>query len=512
MAPPDNPTRLQGLRRLARSLGAKLIVLVLIFLAVPAIVYDQFKSADREKSQILLTLVQDQGRIVAESLRPRLEAFDGRSNPANLLKPFTAEDINTRVKLLFRPRNAEGSRSFYYMAALPPTAAEYLETERAELIASGVLDKLSGSCEGDATLAMRYTNPAHENEILTSITPVIAKGGCWAVITSLSAEDVLGVAIAKSYGSRPEVQLAIVIYLAMAIVVLSVFATVWRGLLRFARLARHIRSAERPSVSFTALNDVPELERVAGEFDRLVETLHGSALAIRDAAEENAHAFKTPIGVVRQALEPLKRPGAIVDKRLQRSVELIERAIERLEALVFASRRIQETTAALIDPPKHRVALSDVVRRTVDDYRDAAGARSVRLAAEIEPKLIVQGGEELVETVIENILDNAVGFSPEGGQVSIRLVRARGAAELEVGDGGPGVETAMIERIFDRYVSTRATDPRRHNADGEKPAGVNFGIGLWLVRRNVEAMGGTVVAQNKPTGGLLMRVRLPLAA
>jgi len=303
-----------------------------------------------------------------------------------------------------------------------------------------------------------------------------------------------------------------VIYIAMAIVVLSVFATVWRGLLRFARLARHIRSAERPSVSFTALNDVPELSRVAGEFDRLVETLHGSALAIRDAAEENAHAFKTPIGVVRQALEPLKRPGAIVDKRLQRSVELIERAIERLEALVFASRRIQETTAALIDPPKHRVALSDVVRRTVDDYHDAAGARSVRLAAEIEPKLVIQGGEELVETVIENILDNAVGFSPEGGQVSIRLARERGAAELEVADDGPGVEPAMIERIFDRYVSTRAADPRRHNVDGEKPAGVNFGIGLWLVRRNVEAMGGTVTAQNKPTGGLMMRVRLPIAA
>lgn len=512
MAPSDSPTRLESLQRLARSLGAKLVVLVLIFVAVPAIVYDQFQAADREKSQILLALVQDQGRIVAESLRPRLEAFDGRSNPANLLKPFSADGINTRVKLLFRPRAAEGSRSFYFMAALPQTAAEYLETERADLIASGILDKLSGSCEGNSALSVRYTNPAHENEILTSITPVNAKGGCWAVITSLSAEDVLGAAIAKPYGSRPEVQLAIVIYLAMAIVVLSVFATVWRGLLRFARLARHIRSAERPAVSFTALNDVPELSRVAGEFDRLVETLHGSAVAIRDAAEENAHAFKTPIGVVRQALEPLKRPGALIDKRLQRSVELIERAIERLEALVFASRRIQETTAALIDPPTQRVALSDVVQRTVDDYRDAASAQSVRLAAEIEPKLWVQGGEELVETVIENILDNAVGFTPAGSQVSIRLVRVRGAAELEVSDEGPGVEPAMIERIFDRYVSTRATDPRRHNADSEKPAGVNFGIGLWLVRRNVEAMGGSVTAQNRPTGGLIMRVRLPLTA
>jgi two-component system sensor histidine kinase ChvG len=94
----------------------------------------------------------------------------------------------------------------------------------------------------------------------------------------------------------------------------------------------------------------------------------------------------------------------------------------------------------------------------------------------------------------------------------VRLSRARGAAELEVADDGPGVEPAMIERIFDRYVSTRATDPRRNDSDGKKPAGVNFGIGLWLVRRNVEAMGGTVVAENKPTHGLVMRVRLPLAA
>ena len=294
------------------------------------------------------------------------------------------------------------------------------------------------------------------------------------------------------------------------LVVLWVFLSVWRSLRRFADLARSIRASEAPSASFAAQNRVPELDNVAQEFDDMVDTLHGSALAIRNAAEENAHAFKTPIGVIRQALEPLKRPEATADPRTRRAIDLIERAIERLDALVAAARRIDEATAALIHPPRETVKLSDLTERVVEDYREVATARGVRLTAQIEPMLSVQGGEEIMETVVENILDNAIGFSYPGQEVRVRLARDGRIAHLVVADAGPGVSTENLERIFDRYFSKRAV-PRR---DGEAMNGgdgsAHFGIGLWLVRRNVEAIGGSARAENRAGGGLEVHVRLPL--
>jgi two-component system sensor histidine kinase ChvG len=111
----------------------------------------------------------------------------------------------------------------------------------------------------------------------------------------------------------------------------------------------------------------------------------------------------------------------------------------------------------------------------------------------------------MVETVIENLLDNAVSFSPDGESIGVRLEPREGLAELLIGDCGPGVPPENISRIFDRYFSQR-TAPA--NAENQGP---HFGIGLWIARRNVEALGGSIHAENRRPHGLLMRVRLPLA-
>ena len=78
-------------------------------------------------------------------------------------------------------------------------------------------------------------------------------------------------------------------------------------------------------------------------------------------------------------------------------------------------------------------------------------------------------------------------------------------AHLTVSDRGPGVPDEQIERIFERYYSERRAD-----AVGEMP-GSYFGIGLWIARRNVEAMGGMIAAENRRPHGLTVHIRLPLA-
>ena len=113
-----------------------------------------------------------------------------------------------------------------------------------------------------------------------------------------------------------------------------------------------------------------------------------------------------------------------------------------------------------------------------------------------------------IEAVVNNIIDNAISFSPAGGEIAIQLVKIDGGCELIIEDDGPGVDPACVDRIFDRYVSLR---PKRQIAKsrGSPLEEIHSGLGLWIVRRNVEALGGTVAAANRPGGGFSIRIALP---
>jgi len=117
----------------------------------------------------------------------------------------------------------------------------------------------------------------------------------------------------------------------------------------------------------------------------------------------------------------------------------------------------------------------------------------------------VLGSEEMIETVLENLIENAVSFSPVGSEILIHLAHDGRFARLTVSDQGPGVPVGQIGRIFDRYYSER-----REEAAVETSV-TYFGIGLWIARRNVEVMGGTITAENRVPCGLTVHVRLPLA-
>ncbi len=113
----------------------------------------------------------------------------------------------------------------------------------------------------------------------------------------------------------------------------------------------------------------------------------------------------------------------------------------------------------------------------------------------------------MLETVIENLLDNAISFSPPGGEVTLSLDADAAGAIITVEDQGPGVPDDKLDRIFDRYYTDR--DPADAAPGGIENA--HFGIGLWIARRNVEAIGGGIAAESRPGGGLRVRLRLPAA-
>jgi two-component system sensor histidine kinase ChvG len=493
-------------RRIRRiwSLTVKTRCLALIFALVPFFLYLQFRDSYEDSQALLLRSVREQGRTISQFLLPILKTTSGTSFPqlGEHLAQFAG--TVTTIKLLFAPAGSPGG-SFYYVASWPTVKVGDLTIERRLLAERGVLERLSQSCRGEIPFSLIYHRPKGGAEIVTAVTPESTPAGCWAVVASFSGDAFPSMHLGQPYWATPNVQIAAAVYLAMVVITFSTLFSIDAGLRRFTARARAIRENGPSAGGFAGSSQLPELAEVAAEFDRMVEGLHRSAAAMRRAAEDNAHTFKVPIAVIRQATEPLHRVLPPENQRAHRALRMIESSLDRLDGLVASARRLDEADADLIAEPRLAVDIEPIIRNLVHGYSAIPSARGVSLQGDLQPDTLVLATEEMIERIMENLVENAMSFSPAGGDVAVRLVREDGTAHITVSDQGPGVPATELGRIFDRYYSERHAEET-----GESPP-TYFGIGLSIVRRNVDAIGGAVEAENRAPHGLVIHVRLPLA-
>jgi two-component system, OmpR family, sensor histidine kinase ChvG len=303
--------------------------------------------------------------------------------------------------------------------------------------------------------------------------------------------------------------LAIAYAVALGLLLWVLIGLLWnlRRLEAVARSAGTDRTAR-----LAPINRLPDLSGVTREFDRMADNLCLAAEISRIAAAENAHAFKTPIATITHALTPLRNAIPADDRRARRSIELIQMTIDRLDALVMASRQMDETFAKTLHCPLDSIELSAVVRHRVA-AREArpADAKEVRLVSDIGPGIVVQGNADLICTALDNIIDNAMSFTRPGGTVLVRVRREAAAALCHIDDEGPGSPTDDAERLFERYYTYRPATAGSEDSASSLESSGNFGVGLWIARRSIEAVGGKVWAERRPTGGMRIVITLPLA-
>lgn len=496
-----------GARRLGASLTLKLVALIGIFVALPVVLYGQFESVDRQTRDLVTRGIQDRSRLIAQAITPALTQSETFSLEAvnTELQKFGAD--GTVLKLMLQPAKGEGERAFYYVASTPKVDAAQVDRELDELTQRGILKRLSESCIWDSSPEIRYRQPDGSVEILTSLIPIKTGAGCWVLISTHSTNEFLDTSIGRPYWQTREITVAALIYIVMALVAVLVAVSIQRSLRRFRDVAHEIRQGRMGEYAFTARNVVPELSSVASDFDRLVLELRRVARDMRQTAEDNAHSFKTPLATIQSALEPIRKRVPEDDQRSQRALTIIDSSIDRLKAMVNAAQRLDINTADLIDTPRRPVNLTQLVGDTLVHYRETMASRRIRPVRRLEDQVIVQAGAGMIEVVLQNIIDNAMSFSGPDSTLLVTLAVDGDTAELRVEDEGPGVDPDRLNRVFERYFSVR---PKPFE-DAGLTAGHDghAGLGLWIVRRNVEALGGRVAAFNRIGGGLCVSVRLP---
>lgn len=483
-----------------KSVAGKLILLTIIFIGVPILVYMQFQAADKEKTELLIHAVKEQGSALAMSLKPALRALTPKTFTEITKQLSELKRTNVNIKLLLWPHPLTGSPNFFYIGAVPQLTKEYRDQELEDLKNSSIFKTLDDNCVFGVSSAHRYVNPAGEGELITSVNPVSSPAGCWLILTSNLVSDFGGADIEKPYWSRPQVRLSLTIYTVMAAIVFALWVDVRRNLLQFTRLARDIRRDGDAVRSFRAINNIPELDGVAVEFDRMVASLTTSADAIRSSAEETAHALKTPIGVLVQAIEPLRRALRPDDERAYKSIERIEMAIGRLSDLVDRNRKLGKITADTLNPRRVPLDINSMIGNYVEMRRKSLGISGPLIDVNtISERVTALGNQELLESAVDNLIDNAISFSQPGDKIIVTVGRSDSRVIISVSDQGPGVDPAQVEHIFERnYTFRQAESAADHD-----------GLGLWIVRRNTMSLGGKVYAENLSPRGFRVSIELP---
>lgn len=498
------PSNRSPLWRLVHSFTLKLILLALVLLSVPLILYWQFARAEQEQLALIRNAVVQTNHVLAAMLRGHFEKF--ASEPAGEMREALARAAvgKTHIKILVRLKDSE---NFLYVASVPAVSQQYLDAERSELVRSGLFQRLGPSCDGSANLDMRFVNPDGKQEVLAAMTPVHVNGNCWIVITSENASSLARTPIGLPFWRAPTILVAGTIYLISTALILWLFFHMWRNVRRFRRAARHIRLRDSKPVSFRQTNTIPELRGVAEDFDSLVDALTGSQRRMKEAAEENSHALKTPLAVIAQSVEPIKRALPPGEAAAVRGVDLIERAVVRLDSMISSQRDLDHVGADLIYPSRQPMDLSRFLRAMLPAYEAMLAGQGKRLIVLVDPGVMAFANEDVMEPVVENLLENAASFTPPGGAVEVELAVERGNACLRVLDTGPGVSPRYLPHIFERSASFRNG---KHNETDF--AGGHQGLGLWIVKRNIEGLGGTVTAMNRPRGGFEITACLPCKA
>jgi PAS domain S-box-containing protein len=229
------------------------------------------------------------------------------------------------------------------------------------------------------------------------------------------------------------------------------------------------------------VTDSAELERLKDQFIRLA-----------------AHELRTPVAVLRGCTQALIRTSEELPPPRRRILEGILRGVDRIERIVKALHYVSEIELGRISLVPEPIDVSALVVKVVSDMSSASEAHSVHLA-HTDPA-IVRGDRERLRQVVTTLVDNAIRYSPRGGDIDIEVRRSDRDVVVSVRDRGLGIPMNQRPRIFQRlYRAQVGTD------DG------GMGLGLFVAKAIIDHHGGRIWFESKEGEGSTFSFSLPLA-
>jgi two-component system sensor histidine kinase CpxA len=247
-----------------------------------------------------------------------------------------------------------------------------------------------------------------------------------------------------------------------------------------------------------------EIAQLVRDFNTMAQRLQDLVNAQSRLLNDISHELRSPLARLSVALGlAWQRTGPDAHSVLER-IELEANRLNELIGRLLTLARLEGGEDAVGRTP---IALEEMMLDIGKDADFEAQSRQCRVRCVIQDDATVFGSPSLLHSAVENVVRNAMRHTPEGTEVEIRLAResrnGKDEAVVRVTDRGPGVPLESLDKLFRPFY-------RLDDARGRQTGGV--GLGLAITERAVRLHGGTVRAANRPEGGLMVEIRLPLDA
>lgn len=337
------------------------------------------------------------------------------------------------------------------------------------------------------------------NPVINAAAPVGVNGA--SLLTTRNASDITQ-AVRNARSS-----LMTIIMLALAVsIVLSLYLanTIIQPLRRLVISTQRVRLGRDREVEVPRMDErADEIGLLARAVSDMTATLRHRIDAVETFAADVAHEIKNPLASLRSATESLPR---VKEPKLHAQlVEVAAHDVRRIDRLVTeiseASRIDAELSRATFEPVELGQLFANVVARKME--RSENLGCTITIDKETSRDLVM-GVPLRLERIAENLIDNAVSFSPDGGRITVTISRSGNRVAATVCDEGPGIPEAEREKVFRRFHS--------HRPEGEE-YGNHSGLGLAIGRTIAEAHDGSLIVADPdgPLGGACLVLELPAA-
>lgn len=470
-----------------------LLVLAVLSVSLTLITYMSYRDARHEVKELFDAYLAHAARLVEgmvgqnpspETLASQQEALDAVSRS---VPKAGGPGHPYESKLAFEMLDALG-QPLLRSASMPPELFELLLVQL--------------HSDGDIPQAGRTGTLSALSPWLVGYHRLDLDDGSWRVFIRQSRRAPHWVMVAEREDVRGELAAKIAQrsllpdLVGLPLLALLVWLAIGWGLRPLERMVGLIKARNPCNLAPLVLAPLPrELEPVAAALNRLLMQVTQLLEREKQLLAAAAHELRTPLTVLRihaqnalEAPDPVDRAEAL--RQLGPGVERATRVVGQLLALARLGPAAVQLNKARLDLAAFlRDELAELAPLALDKQQeltlDTAGACGFELLADAPSMAIL----------VQNLVSNAVQYTPEGGRIRLCLESLPGSLLLRVQDSGPGVPEAMRERVFDRFF-------RLGNGQGA-------GLGLAIVRRVVELHGGEIVLDESPLGGLEVDVRLP---
>ena len=244
-----------------------------------------------------------------------------------------------------------------------------------------------------------------------------------------------------------------------------------------------------------SLREINEFDLIRKNLNLMVEQLSKSSILKIDFTSNLSHEFKTPLTIISQYTKRLSEEDLSPEEKA-RCITAVTSATDRLSALVSNVLKLTRLDGETIKEEKSVVSLEESIAESVIAFEEKIEEKKIDFNCDIED-LKLYSVRSYLEIIWNNLVSNAVKFTDVGGRVNIVARREGDDCKITVTDDGIGMSREIGERIFDRFYQADTS----HSTEGN-------GLGLALVKRVVEILGGRITVESEPSRGATFTVVL----